>query len=129
MPFEISRDFVCDCPNDASIIDADRGLTIDAHRGLFLRCREAQISFLGKRKPCANALVSNQWPDWEGFSETTENRAVAPATQHDLAARYDPIAAAHGRAMAALSRGDSHGFQRARARAEALLAELKREMA
>ncbi|HEU5100146.1 MAG TPA: N-6 DNA methylase [Roseiflexaceae bacterium] len=37
---------------------------------------------------------------------------VARATQHDLARRYMPIAAAHDMAMAAAQRGDPPGFER-----------------
>jgi hypothetical protein len=53
---------------------------------------------------------------------------VPPAIRRDLAARYAPVAAAHDQAMAALARGDMAGFWRWRARSEALLVELKREM-
>jgi predicted RNA methylase len=46
------------------------------------------------------------------------------ATQHDLAARYAPIAAAHAAAMAAALGGDQPGGARELARAEGLLAAL-----
>jgi hypothetical protein len=50
---------------------------------------------------------------------------VALATQQAFAARYAPVAAAHDSALAARSQGDTAGFIRERARAEALLAELR----
>jgi SAM-dependent methyltransferase len=50
------------------------------------------------------------------------------AAQAAVVARYAPIAAAHGRSMAALARGDTHEFQRARASGEMLLVELKSDM-
>ncbi len=53
---------------------------------------------------------------------------VPPTAQHEFAARYTPIAAAHDAALAALACGDPAGFERKRARSEALLAELKDEM-
>jgi hypothetical protein len=53
---------------------------------------------------------------------------VADAAQQDLAARYDPIAAAHGAAMAAALSGDQPGRARELARAEALLALLVQEV-
>jgi hypothetical protein len=53
---------------------------------------------------------------------------VADAAQQDLAARYDPIAAAHDAAMAAALSGDQPGCARELARAEALLALLVQEV-
>jgi hypothetical protein len=53
---------------------------------------------------------------------------IADATQHDLAARYAPIAAAHHAAMAAALSGDQAGRACELARAEALLALLVQEV-
>jgi hypothetical protein len=50
------------------------------------------------------------------------------AAQHDLAARYDPVAAAHATAMAAALSGDQPSCARELARAEALLALLVQEI-
>jgi predicted RNA methylase len=53
---------------------------------------------------------------------------VADATQHNLAARYAPIAAAHDAAMAAALSGNQAGRAHELARAEALLALLVQEV-
>lgn len=54
---------------------------------------------------------------------------LAPAATRQLfAARYTPALAAHDAAMAARNGGDAAGFARARARSEALLADLRRDM-
>jgi hypothetical protein len=53
---------------------------------------------------------------------------LADAAQHDLAARYAPIAAAHDAAMAAALSSDQPGYARELARAEELLALLVQEV-
>ena len=53
---------------------------------------------------------------------------LADAAQHDLAACYAPIAAAHAASMSAALSGDQLAYLRERARAEALLAQLVQEV-
>ncbi|MDQ2995611.1 MAG: N-6 DNA methylase [Chloroflexota bacterium] len=53
---------------------------------------------------------------------------LADTAQHNLAARYAPIAAAHAAAMTAALSGDQSAYARELARAEALLAQLVQEV-
>jgi hypothetical protein len=52
---------------------------------------------------------------------------AAPAIQHEFAARYAPVAAAHDASMVALCRRDTAGFALRRTQSETLLANVRQE--
>ncbi len=102
------------CTGDVLILRIQRPDPVFLYMFLISRAGRAQLLRLqngvGTANLSADELLQVEVP------------LVADAAQHDLAARYAPIAAAHDAAMAAALSGDQPGRARELARAEALLA-------